>query len=955
VNEEKKVIKILVVMSSPVIMKRKSDDKPIEKVPPIFIEDEWNALKEAVQGIDVRLERCYPPTLNRLDDMLHLAASPKRKEPYEIVHFSGHGEIGTLLFEDGNLAGINVDADRVGELFEKTGVKVVILSACFSGKDDPNASVLSPATLLAETYVPAVIYTNNWIRVDVAKEFTATLYNRMSTGWTVVESFEAAQRQIENHPELRGAQKTVFEYKCSDDFALDGTPVESCIINAVPPHEPRLFENPYFFGREQELAEISALMGAKSDKVITITGIGGSGKTVLAKELARRNAWRYPGGLVWADFRDAGAASPGTILDAVQKQLNVEVSEPAKYEEGIIARLREASCLVVCDNVETVAVAARGKSETDRETANKLIDLITNLPPNVQVLCTGRETLGVKAEQVKRIIGLDPVAAALYFLEVAQDKGRKVKVIDNKTENAVFSIVEAVSWIPLAVYLAASAYADSTMSLDELRQGLEETSGKILVDDGMTGADRERHRSIKASIKYSLALLESEAARELFPKLGVFSPGAGFDDEAVENVCGVNDWENGLRELVRKSLVERYKVEGVELEGSKDYFRYILFPPVAEHATNMADGGKRLEKPFTHFYLKRCYPAHQLIEEGKNIQLGIIALEIEHGNLTHALEISYENDWDDKIAWFLDILSMLYGNKFASRELMTLLKRAMEYYHNKKAQLEVAGLYQNLGVLSQDLFEYDAATVYYEQSKEIFEELDDKKGLAYTLHQMAVTTHLKKEYDEAMEYCNEAFDVFDDIGTDTNKEKAAVLHQMGMTASKQKEYDEAMGYYERSKELNEETGNKFGMAATLHQMGRAAAEQGHYEEAMRYYQQSLKTKSEIGDKENYTITMGAIGDLYRAQSETANAIAAYLRAMLLAQEIGFENAFFGALKDMYDCYVEVGDDGFKKHFAAAARALKMPDEEVQNTLEEVYIMFEVIAEALPSEEEEETG
>ncbi len=989
-SEDKNVIKILAVISSPVVEHGDASKRPI---PPIAIEEEWAGLVEAVKDLPVQLGRCYPPTLNRMEEMLRNAAGTVQNAPYDIVHFSGHGKPLELLFGNGDLYGVYHTAQEVGDIFKEAKVKLAILSACYSGYEKPGSGLISPAEALANAYVPAVIATTDSVEVGAATFYAVKFLNSLCNGYSVENSHQYACAQMTKEQKVSDYDATLFKLFGQGDVGLNENSCEPKIASGLPPQfGSSLFHNDYFFGREVELAEISALLGAGNDRIITITGIGGSGKTTLAKELARRNAWRYPGGLVWADFRKGAGAGPGVLLEAIIEQLGINVQDKANPEPEVMARLHAAACLVVCDNIETVAFAARSEniSEADKAAANALIELISNLPPTVQVLCTGREPLGTKKEQKKHIIGLESVAAIQYFLEIARDNERVVEITeDDDKVGELINVVNAVSRIPLAVYLAASAYADTSLSLKELREGLEQKSTEVLVDEDMAGEDAERHKSITASIQYSCEMLKEESAKQLFPKLGIFSTASGFDEQAIEKVCDVADWEKGLSELVRKSLVERSKLEGITLGGGKEYFRYKLFPPVAEYALNTIKGGKDLEEKFADFYFAMGFSAKLIITKNENVRYGMSIINLEEGNVTSALDLAYENDRADWISSFVDILETFYHGKFAYDELEFMLKRSMEYDIKSGRRYAVAVNYHRLGILATERFHYDEAMGYYEQSKEITEEIGDnkllamilhqmgtaaighghydtamdyyrlsketeeelgnKKGVAESLHHMGIVAHLRNDSVKAMGYYGQAIKVFDEI--DDYRGKGAVLHQMGMSYYKQGLYSKAKEYYSKGLGVFVEIGADYEIAGALHELGLTSSAQNEYEEAMDYYQKSLEIKNKIGDKQGIARSRWVIGDTFKALSKPAEAIIHYLQALYLAREIDFKDAMVGILHTLYELRNDVGNDNdFVKHFDAAAQKLEMSEEDAKEALEYIYAAFKHFDENPPDNE-----
>jgi len=979
-----KALRILAVMSSPTILKRKSDKDPIQKIPRLEIEKEWQALCKAVEGSPVRLERCYPPTLNQMDEMISRAASPEVNAPYQVVHFSGHGDISNLIFEDGCLQGVAVKAEKLGEIFKNSGVKLVILSACYSGVEETSQSIVSPASILANTYIPAVVCTNQWIRDDVACVFSKALFSHISTGFPMKESFNFAQRQIENDPDIRGAQKTVLELACPNDFVLDKVPVEPSIIDQIPPQiHSRYFQNDYFFGREEELADISLAMGKNEHKIITVKGIGGSGKSTLVREVAKRNCWRYTGGMVWADFRNEKSISPERLLLAVQEQLNVEISELQKRTQKIMARLESKPCLIIADNIETIITACRVQSQPQCQEANALAELFGNMPPAVQVLCTGREPLGLKGERVIDIVGLDPVAGLRLFIDVAEDKGRSLKklidgleYVEEADKEKIYNVNKVIFNLPLCIYLACSAWARTpSMNLDTLAKGLKKSCREILCDPSMTDEDAVRHKSMVGTIEFSYRMLESDSAKQLLPRLSIFTPGSGFDDDAVKEICQLNNWDKGLEELVRKSLVER------EWLFDKEYARYRLFPPVQEYAQEKLDGELKplLDEKFSIYYAGISAYGYSLIENGEDIRSGALLLELELDNILRALDLSIDKGWSDQVGDLMNGLDRFYGGRFAYDMLKDVILKVIGFYKRIGDRNNFAVSLHEMGCLAQQQNRFEQARECYEQSLAIKTELGDRAGKAATLHQMGILAQEQNRYEEARDYYTQSLAISKELRN--RAFESSTLHQMGILAQHQKQFDQARECYEQSLAISRELGNRTveamalhemgilvqeqnqykqarecyeeslaisrelgdraGEARTLHQMGQLAQDQNQYEQAFEFYEQSIAIKRELGSRAGEAITLWAVGDLYEKQDKAEESLPFYITSLTMGVNLNSNEIIYGVLGRLFDYIITMGKNDFSSLFLKKANEL-MEDKQAKALLKFIFDFYDKI-------------
>jgi hypothetical protein len=214
-----------------------------------------------------------------------------------------------------------------------------------------------------------------------------------------------------------------------------------------------------FIGRESEVAQLQAAV--KAHRLVTLTGVGGVGKTRLAVEVAARLADEYPDG-VWF-FELAAVTDPAAIPDAVAAVLGITQQPGKTVGESVAAALEGRVRLLVIDNREHVLDAAAD-----------LIEAILAHSATVRILATSREGLGVPDEQVWPVRSLDAAAgidsaAVRLFVERAQGMAPGFSMADGDEAAAVTEICQRLDGIRLAIELAASRMASMTAG-ESLRQ-----------------------------------------------------------------------------------------------------------------------------------------------------------------------------------------------------------------------------------------------------------------------------------------------------------------------------------------------------------------------------------------------------------------------------------------------------------------------------------------------------
>jgi predicted ATPase len=294
-----------------------------------------------------------------------------------------------------------------------------------------------------------------------------------------------------------------------------------------------------FIGRESEVAELHAAM--KAHRLLTLTGVGGVGKTRLAIEVAARLADEFPDG-VWF-FELAAVTDPAAVPDAVAAVLGITQQPGKTVSESVAATLEGRVRLLVFDNCEHVV-----------DSVADLVEAILAASATVVMLATSREGLGVSDEQLWRVPSLDvnsgtESAAVNLFVDRAHSVVSDFSLVHPGEADAVVEICRRLDGIPLAIELAASRMA--SMTVNEVRDRLDQRF-RLLV-----GSRRglSRHQTLRHAVAWSYDLLD-EPEKPLLERCSVFT--GGFE---LESACAVTDLDDEfatldlLDALVRKSLL----------------------------------------------------------------------------------------------------------------------------------------------------------------------------------------------------------------------------------------------------------------------------------------------------------------------------------------------------------------------------------------------------------------
>jgi predicted ATPase len=288
-------------------------------------------------------------------------------------------------------------------------------------------------------------------------------------------------------------------------------------------------------GREREIAAVGAML--RTTQVVSIVGAGGIGKTRLAIEAARSLLDEERDGVWFVDLAPISDAQmvPNVIAAAV----GLELSNAEDFAEALVATLRNQQILLVLDNCEHIVPVA-----------GAFVEALAGACPQLRILATSREPLGIECESVYRLATLDEQAAMELFAEYAYQAdpnfsaaGRNLPVLRD--------ICKRLDGIALAIVLAAANVR--VMPLGQLRARLD---GRLrLLIAGSRAVMLPRHKTMQALIDWSYDLL-SDVERRIFRRLGVFS--GTFDRRAAHRVASLDSNEAidaVLAALVQKSML----------------------------------------------------------------------------------------------------------------------------------------------------------------------------------------------------------------------------------------------------------------------------------------------------------------------------------------------------------------------------------------------------------------
>ena len=327
-----------------------------------------------------------------------------------------------------------------------------------------------------------------------------------------------------------------------------------------------------FIGRDADVDELIGLV--RAHRLVTLTGVGGVGKTRLAIQVGAELISDFPDGVWLIELAPVGEGT--AVPDAVAAALGINAQAGLSMSDSIVGALSNRRMLIVFDNCEHVIDAAA-----------ELLEAVLARTPRVKVIATSREGLRVGPEHLWQVPSLDlqggaQSAAVELFIERARSVLTGFEMADDTDVAAVTEICERLDGIALAIELAAARMV--SMTATEVRDRLGDRFRLL------SGSRRglERHQTLHHAVAWSYDLLEDDE-RDLLERCSVFAD--GFDLTAVRNVCGADDALDEfaaldmLDSLVRKSLVVANRENGRTRYGLLETIRQFAEERLADKGT----------------------------------------------------------------------------------------------------------------------------------------------------------------------------------------------------------------------------------------------------------------------------------------------------------------------------------------------------------------------------------
>ncbi len=627
-----------------------------------------------------------------------------------------------------------------------------------------------------------------------------------------------------------------------------------------------------FIGREKERYEITMLLRANS--LVSLIGAGGCGKSRLALQVARENIHKFEKDGVWF-VELAPVADPSLVAATIADLLGVAEEPGVPILQTLCAFVRDRQLLLILDNCEHLI-----------ETCASISDALLRASPQIKILVTSREALGIGGEKTWRVPSLslpDPDEPATSLMESSEAVRLFVERATGSQANfelnaqnapAVASICRRLDGIPLAIELAAARV--KALTVDQISTRLDDRF-RLLTGGSRTALPRQQ--TLRAAIDWSYNLL-GEHEKALLLRLAVFA--GGWTLEAAETVCAgdpIDEYEvlDLLTQLLDKSLVNAEDLGGQSrytfLETVRQYAREKLFDSLE---------GISLRQKHSVYFRQIAVDAKWKFE-GPELPVWVQRHTREHDNFRAALEWACNDNAVDSL-WLVWGLVRFWEIKGFYSEGRQWLERALAVPGAESEEDLRMRVYNGLGNLCREMGDFSAAEQNFQAALELAIKLDYQAGIAILYNNIGILRLNLGRTPEAIDYLERSIDLCRKMGDKRNL--GGALSNMCEALAFSARYDEARAAFTEALQIMKSEDDPRGTGILLMQSADLEWRCGNLDAARAAVESALPFARKIDHRIGLASGMEMLGKIAHASGDDHRAAVMFGATKALREKIG---------------------------------------------------------------------